>query len=51
MGLCCPCIQLCNISSRMGEGFLYGCCCADLAVFTLRAQLRAEQHIQVSNLV
>lgn len=48
MGLCCPCIQICSISSRMGEGFLYGCCCANLARFTLRAKLRAEQQIQGS---
>lgn len=48
MGWCCPCIQLCNISSRMGEGFLYGCCCSEIAPFTLRAKLRTEQHIQGS---
>lgn len=48
MGWCCPCFLLCNISSRMGEGFLYGCCCAELAPFTLRAKLRSDQHIQGS---
>ena len=35
----------------MGEGFLYGCCCSEIAPFTLRAKLRAEQHIQVSTLL
>jgi len=48
MGLCCPCIQLCNISSRMGEGCAYACCCSQVAPFTLRAKLRTEQNIQGS---
>ncbi|KAJ7376439.1 hypothetical protein OS493_034716 [Desmophyllum pertusum] len=35
MGLCCPCLQLCNISSRMGEGFLYGLLlCRDRSIHT-----------------
>ena len=48
MGLLCPCFQLCSVSSRMGEGFAYACCCSQIAPFTLRAKLRAEQGIQVS---
>ncbi|CAH3177003.1 unnamed protein product [Porites evermanni] len=48
MGLLCPCFQLCSISSRMGEGFAYACCCSQIAPFTLRAKLRAEQGIQGS---
>ena len=31
----------------MQEGFAYGCCCSEIAPFTLRAKLRTEQHIQV----
>ena len=34
----------------MDEGFLYGCCCSEIAPFTLRAKLRSEQHIQVRTL-
>lgn len=48
MGWCCPCFLLCSISSRMQEGFAYGCCCSEIAPFTLRAKLRTEQHIQGS---
>ncbi|EDO42647.1 predicted protein [Nematostella vectensis] len=44
----CPCVTLCQISQRMGEGLAYGCCCADIAAFTLRAKLRTEQNIQGS---
>ncbi|CAH3039359.1 hypothetical protein pdam_00019820 [Pocillopora damicornis] len=47
-GWCCPCCLLCSLSTRMGEGFAYGCCCYEIAPFTLRAKLRAEQHIEGS---
>ena len=46
-GLFCPMCLLCNISSRMGEGCAYACCCYEVAPLTLRAKLRAEQRIQV----
>ena len=48
-GLFCPMCLLCNISSRMGEGCAYACCCYEVAPLTLRAKLRAEQRIQVRN--
>ncbi|KAL9956785.1 hypothetical protein ACROYT_G038323 [Oculina patagonica] len=47
-GTFCPWCHLCNISTRMGEGFAYGCFCYEVAPLTLRAQLRAEQRIQGS---
>lgn len=48
MGSFCSWCHLCSISTRMGEGFAYGCLCYEVAPLTLRAQLRAQQHIQVS---
>ncbi|XP_068760459.1 cornifelin homolog B-like [Montipora capricornis] len=47
-GALCPCILLCNISNRMDEGYLYPCCCGQVAPLTLRAKLRTQENIQGS---
>lgn len=48
MGYFCPCFLLCDISSRMGEGCLFPCCCPG-ALTGLRVKLRVQQNIQVKS--
>ncbi|PFX22615.1 Cornifelin-like [Stylophora pistillata] len=47
MGLFCPCILLCDVSQRMGEGCCFPTCCPG-ALVGLRIKLRAQQNIQGS---
>ncbi|XP_074638485.1 cornifelin homolog B-like [Acropora palmata] len=47
-GALCPCILLCNISNRLGEGYLFPCCCGNVAPLALRAKVRYERNIQGS---
>nr|XP_058970593.1 cornifelin homolog [Pocillopora verrucosa] len=47
MGLFCPCILLCDVSQRMGEGCCFATCCPG-ALLGLRIKLRAQQNIQGS---
>ena len=46
LGLFCPCILLCDVSSRMGEGCMFATCCAG-ALVGLRVKMRIQQNIQV----
>ena len=50
-GAICPCILLCNISNRLDEGYLFPCCCGNVAPFALRAKVRYEGNIQVSTVI
>ena len=47
MGLFCPCILLCDVSQRMGEGCCFATCCPG-ALLGLRIKLRTQQNIQVN---
>ncbi|CAH3039365.1 hypothetical protein pdam_00019822 [Pocillopora damicornis] len=47
MGWFCPCILLCDVSQRMGEGCCFATCCPG-ALLGLRIKLRAQQNIQGS---
>lgn len=47
-GAICPCILLCNISNRLDEGYLFPCCCGNVAPLALRAKVRYEGNIQGS---
>lgn len=47
LGLFCPCILLCDVSSRMGEGCMFATCCAG-ALVGLRVKMRIQQNIQGS---
>ena len=50
MGWFCPCILLCDVSQRMGEGCCFATCCPG-ALLGLRIKLRAQQNIQVCLLI
>ena len=45
-GWCFPECLLCDVSSRMGEGCCFACCCP-YALAGLRVKLRAQENIQV----
>ena len=45
-GLCCPFFLLTDVSSRMGEGCCFPCCCPG-ALLGLRIKLRVQENIQV----
>ena len=47
MGWFCPCILLCDVSQRMGEGCCFATCCPG-ALLGLRIKLRTQQNIQVN---
>ncbi|XP_022795454.1 cornifelin homolog [Stylophora pistillata] len=47
MGWFCPCILLCDVSQRMGEGCCFATCCPG-ALLGLRIKLRTQQNIQGS---
>ncbi|XP_022795453.1 cornifelin homolog [Stylophora pistillata] len=47
MGWFCPCILLCDVSQRMGEGCCFATCCSG-ALLGLRIKLRTQQNIQGS---
>jgi len=47
MGLCCPYFLLLDVSSRMGEGCCFVCCCPG-ALLGLRIKLRVQENIQGS---
>ena len=46
MGLFCPFFLLTDVSSRMGEGCCFPCCCPG-ALLGLRIKLRVQENIQV----
>jgi len=46
MGVCCPFKLLTDVSSRMGEGCCFPCCCPG-ALLGLRIKLRVQENIQV----
>ncbi|XP_020899111.1 placenta-specific gene 8 protein [Exaiptasia diaphana] len=47
LGMCCPSCLLTEVSSRMGEGCCFTCCCPG-SLLGLRIKLRVENNIQGS---